>query len=366
MKPTKNKPIKVLQVIPTLAAGGISSVVMNWYRNINKEEVIFDFICFNDGPLRAEIERLGGQIFLLPTFRQSPVKHLKAIGSIFSKNSYDAIHVHNSFKNVVMLWRAKFAGIAIRVCHSHTAGLENKALLPVFKLLKKLMVSASTDLLACGHDAGRFLYANADFTVVNNAISVEKFSDAAVEPSILDKYELPKNKKIILHVGRFSTVKNHQFIIDLANDNSLNPEYHFVCVGEGPLKDDLYQQVLEKGLSERVTFLPANNDIHLLLKQSYIFIMPSLFEGISVALLEAQASGKVCLISDTIDMRSDIGLGLVEFLSLEKPASWVNEINNLSEKIVSNESIRKAFSVRKFDTPAVLKQLENTYQLCKK
>ena len=125
--------IYILQVIPALTAGGISSVVMNWYRNIDRTKYHFDFIVFNDGSLREEIENLGGEIYVLPTLRQSPLNYYRKLQNILKGNRhYHAIHVHNSFKNGVMLCLAKQAKISVRVCHSHTSGVENKWLLPIF------------------------------------------------------------------------------------------------------------------------------------------------------------------------------------------------------------------------------------------
>ena len=115
------KKIRILQVIPALTLGGISSVVMNWYRHLDNNKYQFDFVTFNDGPLRQEILALGGVIHLIPTIKQKPIKHLVALNKILSgAPHYDVIHVHNSFKNGVLLWLAKRKGVKVRVCHSHT------------------------------------------------------------------------------------------------------------------------------------------------------------------------------------------------------------------------------------------------------
>lgn len=357
------KKIRILQVIPALTLGGISSVVMNWLRHLDANKYQFDFITFNDGPLKEEILALGGNIHIIPTIKQKPFQHLKAVNQILSDTqSYDVVHVHNSFKNGVLLWLAKQKGVKVRVCHSHTSGVENKFLLPFMALFKALVTRASNVHLACGKQAGEFLYGNKPFTVINNAISVQRYLvQASDHQAIKKQFSLPNNKKLVLHVGRFSIVKNHQFLLQLAQDKSLDPSVHFVCVGEGPLKVDFLEKIQQRNLQSRFTLLPATPEIPSLLQVSDGFIMPSLFEGISVALLEAQAAALPCLISNTIVKASDMGLELISFNSLDDLSPWLTQLNKLPSVDLPPEKITDAFFVRGFSTESVLAQLTNIY-----
>lgn len=359
------KKIKVLQVIPALTLGGISSVVMNWYRHLDASKYQFDFISFNDGPLREEITALGGVIHIIPTIKQQPFQHLKALNKIISSEaSYDVVHVHNSFKNGILLWFAKYRGVNVRVCHSHTGGVENKLLLPLMGLLKAIVTSASNVHLACGEKAGKFLYGNAPFKVINNAISVARYLvKSADNIAIKKQFSLPLDKKLVLHVGRFSVVKNHQFLLQLAQQNNLDSAIHFICVGEGPLKVSFAKQIQDANVQARFTLLSATPEIPHLLQIADGFIMPSLFEGISVALLEAQAAALPCLISDTIAKESDMGLALISFLALGEVSSWVEQLNQLRAIARSNEQITAAFFEKGFSTDGVLQQLTEIYQI---
>ncbi len=356
--------IYILQVIPALTFGGISSVVMNWYRHLDKTKYQFDFITFSDGPLREEINQLGGKIYLLPTLRQAPLTYLKQLTALFgSEKSYDAIHVHNSFKNGVMLWLAKRAGIPVRICHSHTSGVENKWLLPAFSFLRWLAKSQSTAHVACGQQAGQFLFGQQAFEVINNAIAVQRFSGSvATVADMRQKYQLPPDKLLVLHVGRFSIVKNHQFLLSLALDTKLTANVHFVCIGEGPLKAEFIENIDQQRLSDRFSVLKANQDVAALLAHASAFIMPSLFEGVSVALLEAQAARLPCLISDTIAPECDMGLGLVDFLPLGATIAWLNRLNQLGQNEVTVEQVANAFDDKGYSIQSILVQLDRLYQ----
>lgn len=357
--------VRVLQVIPALTLGGISSVVMNWYRNVDANEYQFDFISFNDGPLRKEISALGGKIHIIPTIKQQPLHYLMALEKLLSSEPrYDVVHVHNSFKNGLLLWIAKNKGVKVRVCHSHTSGVENKFLMPFMGLLKYIVTSTSNVHLACGEKAGKFLYGNKRFTVINNAISVNKYlADSKDKCHIKTRFSLPTDKKLVLHVGRFSVVKNHLFILQLAKDIKLCSTVHFVCVGEGPLKDDFIQKINDEKLNVRFTVLPATPDIPALLQCADAFIMPSLFEGVSVALLEAQAAALPCLISDTIAKESDMGLDLLTFHPLENMVPWLRQLNNLVVPNMTAKNITSAFFAKGYSTESALMQLTQLYRL---
>jgi glycosyltransferase EpsF len=206
------------------------------------------------------------------------------------------------------------------------------------------------------------LYGIKTFTLINNAISVQRYlADKQDTNKIKTQFSLPKNKQLVLHVGRFSIVKNHQFLLELAKDKTLNPGIHFVCVGEGPLKADFAEAIQQEAVQSRFTLLPATPDIPLLLKSADAFIMPSLFEGISVALLEAQAAALPCLISNTIAKASDMGLALVTFNPLEDLSPWLMQLNNLPLVDLTADKVTEAFLDKGFSTESVLAQLTNIY-----
>ena len=356
--------INILQVIPALTAGGISSVVLNWYRNIDRTKYQFDFITFNDGPLREEIESLGGKIHLIKTFKQSPRSHVNAVNKILRcKKTYDAIHIHNSFKNVVMLKLAKNAGIHIRICHSHTSGLEKKSLVPIFSLLRYFTHKYSNKHVACGKEAGEFLFKKQSFQILNNAINVSRMRSGFIPvDDVHEKYNIPKNKILVTLVARFSDVKNHQFLVKIAQSTLLNKNIHFVCIGDGPLKKSLQHKINEHNVGSRFTLLEATQEIPSLLNISDGFIMPSLFEGVSVALLEAQAASLQCLVSDTVSPEVNMSLGNITFLSLKQTDHWINELNQLVKPTLNEGEINTAFDSQGYSINSVISKLQLIYQ----
>ena len=358
--------IRILQVIPSLETSGISSVVMNWYRALDKSQMQFDFISFNEGPLAEEIERLGGRVFLLPTFKQGPLQYLKCVHQVLNNGTkYRAIHVHNSFKNFVMLWQAKLAHVPIRVCHSHTAGLEARWLRPYFSLIKAVTRGASNCYVACGQEAGKFLFGERDFKLLNNAIDVSQYAlddfSESKRAAVCEKYLLPQDKYLVAHVGRFSEVKNHQFLLELAKSGQLAKRLHFVCIGDGPLRAAFRDKIEFEHLNDRFSLVPENNEISQLLNVVDAFIMPSLFEGVSVALLEAQASNLPCFVSDSVAKEVDMGLGNLEFLSLSKPSTWIAHLNHMRPK-GDNIDILSGFTRHGYSIQAVLEKLNGIYQ----
>lgn len=351
---------KILHVIPTLKYGGISSVVCSWHDTCHGSLYQFDYVTFNDGPLKEKFIKDGSQVTIIPTMRQNPIAYIRRLVDILSKGNYDGIHIHNSFKNGLALLVAKFMGVKLRVCHSHTAGLEDKKLKNYLPALKWLAVGTANTRLACGHDAGSFLYGKKYFQVVNNTINIDRINHVQLpKHETMQKYGIPDGKILIGHVGRFSSVKNHGFIVDIAD--KLSDRYHFVLVGAGPAEEQVQQNVVKRGLTERFTFVKPTTEIPELLHTFDKFILPSLFEGVSLALLEAQAASLECLASDRIPRENDIGLGLVTFLSLDNVSGWVEEIIKPRSAEKNREEITRQFDLAGYTNASLAKSVQEIY-----
>lgn len=351
---------RVLQIIPTLQYGGISSVVSGWSEVSHHIDYHFDYIAFNDGPLKKVFEDQGATVYVLPTIRKNPVAYFLGLIHIFFAERYDVVHVHNSFKNGMALLLARLMRVKVRVCHAHTSGLEDKSLGFSLSILKFLAVKNATVRLACSRKAGDFLYGKQPFSVLNNAIDVQSILDEAGDSDATkERYCLPKNKIIVGHVGRFVAVKNHEFILKLAQ--SLSDDYHFALVGSGGLRDKIKKQVLDLGLSSRFSFIEPTKEIPAILRTFDVFVLPSFFEGLSMVALEAQASRLPCIVSDRVPPEADVGLGLLTYLPLEDFHSWVRLIKNLPRIEISRADVDAAFNKKGYTTRSLVQKIKEVY-----
>lgn len=329
------KHITVLQIISDLSDGGVEAMLMDIYRNIDHKIIRFIFVVqSNNRRYEEEIIEYGGKVYQInPLHSVGTIAYMKSIISICKLEQVDVVHCHNLTQNPILLMAAKIAGIKIRISHSHlTTAFSRKTeiLMPVIRLV---INSLATHRLACGNDAGRFLYGKKNFLVINNAIDIDKFLDA--EPVDLQKeLGLSENSKVLLHVGRLSKQKNHVYLINIMEKLSkIREDVVLICCGSGPDMEKIKQKVSEKCLGRRFLLLGSRTDIPQLMKSANLLLLPSLYEGFPVTLVEAQASGLYSLVSDTVDKESNLGVNLVEFLPINVPVDkWIDEICRLLDK----------------------------------
>ena len=217
-------------------------------------------------------------------------------------------------------------GCKIRIAHSHNTTCKfmtvHRVLTPVFRIL-------CTHRLACGMDAGRWLYGEKDFTVVNNGIDTERFAfRQESREEIRGMLDVANDTKLIGHVGIFNQAKNQQFLVEILN--KLGSEYKLLLLGKGNLREDVERKVQEMGLSERVIFGGVTDRVGDYLSACDIFVMPSLYEGLPLALIEAQANGLQCVVSENITHEVD-KTGNITFLPLDAGAAyWAQVLRQMS------------------------------------
>ncbi|MDW1889925.1 glycosyltransferase [Vibrio sp. 1733] len=353
---------KILHVIPTFQFGGISSIMSHWHEQFEKDNYQFEYLVFNDGPLKEKFSTKSSKIYFIPTLRRNPFKYMKSVVKLIKYGNYDVIHVHNSFKNPFILLVARFYSVKKRICHSHTSGLEDKSLKKVLPLLKATSILNSTHLVACGDLAGKFMFGNRPYKVINNVIDVDKITaEIKEESSIYEQFSLPKGKTLVGHVGRFSKVKNHDFILDLASNCEME-NVHYVCVGTGPLYSEIKSKIIDRNLEEKITLVPPTTDIPKLLAVFNVYIMPSYFEGISMSLLEAQAKGLPCIVSDKIATANDVGLSLIEFLPLDDSNKWLDLIYSSRKIKIDLETINEKYDNLGYSKRSLKKTINELYR----
>ena len=321
--------IKILQVFTQMGRGGAETMIMNYYRQLDRQKYQFDFLvhrkqrCDYDN----EIEQMGGTIF-----RAFPIRpwnyflYFNFLDSFFREHAeqYTAVHAHiQENSGIVLRYAAKY-GIKNRVCTSHIANLGIDYKYP-FRLYGKTYNKYITKRLACGKEAGKYLYGNKNFEVFPNAINLIDFKYNFKQDIAFRENNKWMGKFIVENVARFSYQKNHTFLIDIFNEiYKLNKNAILVLVGEGELKPYIMNKVISLNLSEVVYFEGLKTNINDYMNVFDVFLLPSLFEGLPVVAIEAQAAGIKSFLSDTIDIQTDI-TGDVTFISLNYTAfQWAN------------------------------------------
>lgn len=307
-------PIRVLNLFTIMNRGGAETMVMNYYRSIDRTKVQFDFMVHRKekGAYDDEIEAMGGRIYRMsPIFPTKFGKYKKELKQFFDEHpEYQIIHSHMSELGYFAFKEARTHGVKCLICHAHNAPnfkseTLNEKIKDVMRWNFKHKIRPYTDhMFVCGMDAGKWLFGRRNrkkFVMMNNAVDAENFRwDSNMAKHLRREWGLD-GKFVICNVGRFNTQKNHSFIIDIFNlIHYQNPNAVLLLAGDGDLMERTKMKVENLGLADCVQFLGIRPDINDILLASDVFLFPSLYEGLPVTLVEAQASGIKCVISDTV------------------------------------------------------------------
>lgn len=353
------EPIRVAQMVGKWFGGGVESVVMNYYRHIDRSKVQFDFICdeeSTDIPYK-EIESLGGRVFLIPKY-QKVIQYHRELKKIFKKENYKIVHSHINTLSVFSLFAAKCAGVPVRIAHSHsTTNKKEKKKNLLKQLLRPFSKVFATDYMCCSELAGRWLFGNKEYDkgnvyLLNNAIDLDKFKyDEKIRNEKRKELNIDDDTLVIGHVGRFVEQKNHRFLIDIFNEVHKEKENSILMlVGQGPLMEEIKEKVKTLGLEKNVMFLGQRSDVADLYQAFDVFCLPSLYEGLPVVGVEAQATGLLCLFSDDMTKETKV-LDTTEFLSLEQGVKeWRKKIfeklKSYNRNNFNAESMYKRYDIK--------------------
>lgn len=354
------KEIVVAHVIGKWLGGGVESVVMNYYRHIDRTKIQFDFICDEDSTNipYEEIEKLGGKVILIPPY-QKVFKYHKKLKEVLKSGGYKIVHSHINTLSVFSLFAAKCAGVPVRIAHSHsTTNKKEKKKNLLKQVLRPFSKVFATDYMCCSELAGRWLFGNKEYDkgnvyLLNNAIDLDKFKyDEKIRSEKRKKLNISDDTLVIGHVGRFVEQKNHRFLIDIFNEiHKQNSNSILLLAGQGPLMEEIKSKVESLGLEKFVIFLGQRNDIDELYQAFDVFCLPSLYEGLPVVGVEAQATGLLCIFSDDMTKETKV-LDTTEFLSLKQSAEeWAYTIlkksKSFKRKNCTNEISKKGFDIKK-------------------
>ena len=337
--------IRILQCVNDMHRAGLETMLMNYYRNIDREKIQFDFLTHrpNRSDYDDEIESLGGKVYYAPRlYPQNYYAYFKYMKKFFAKHpEYQIVHSHIDSMSYLPLLAAKKAGVPIRIAHSHNTSIDKDFKYILKQYYRLRITSAANYYCACGKEAGEFLFPGKDAKIIPNAIEVDKFVYNDEMRKLKRKKLGVENSFVIGHVGRLSYQKNHKFLIEIFSEiYKKNKNAVLLLIGVGEKEEEIKKQVHELGLDKEVKFLGNRSDVNELYQAMDIFVMPSFFEGIPVTGIEAQFSNLPCIFSDKVPKEVSF-TNQCKFLSLDKSSKeWCDVI--LSTKVadrMNNEDV---------------------------
>jgi glycosyltransferase EpsF len=336
---------------------GAETMIMNLYRVIDKNKIQFDFLYFTSKKcdFDEEIESLGGKIYRI--LESNPLSRMLATKNLLLKNTqWETVHAHNLFSNAFHMYAAHKARVKQRISHAHSNDTQNsnKILNSIYQYIsRKVQSKYATEFLACTPEAGKFLFPNKrNVQVLKNSIDSEYFVKIGEENKdyLRKQFNINDSALVLLQIGRLNPIKNHQFSLKIANElKNKNIKFKLFFAGKGGLLRQLEEQVKGLNLENEIVFLGLRTDVANLLAGSDLMLMPSLYEGFGVVLLEAQAIGIPSLISHTIPSDADIGIDLIYVKSLKESAEiWANRIIEILKENVEIEKGKRLLKLREF------------------
>lgn len=363
--------VRVLHCFGAMNIGGAETLIMNIYRKIDKSKIQFDFLVFNKdkGFFDDEIRSLGGKIYHLDSFGTlGPYKFKKSLTKFLKEEKIECIHSHMDWQGGFIAEAAAKAGVERIIVHSHAvsgmySGLMIKKI--IMNRGKKLIKKYATDRLACSTDAGKDLFFEDKFKVLNNAIDVQKFLniDENKIKEFKNQFGINQDDFVIGHVGSFSENKNQEFLVEILDKiRSKRQNAKLLFIGRGnEYQEKVRKMVQQKQLDESVIFAGVQTDIADLLQLMDIFAFPSITEGFGISIIEAQAAGVPCVISDTIPESVDMGLGIVAREALSNIEAWLADILKDNQTISDKKIIRQKIEEKGFDLEVLVTEIEEIY-----
>lgn len=350
MRKTK---IRVLHVVDSLSKkSGVSSFVMNLYKNIDRELISFDFmICVKySQSYEDEVMRLGGNVVFInnPLSLKTMTIANRNAKEFFDRNAkkYDIVHLHSASLCEFTVRHAYNNGIFNIIIHSHSSMFSCN---PIKKFLHRILIlrlkKYAKHYWMCSNEAGQFLYGknfckHNKTELIYNAVETEKFSFCIEKRNELRNLMGLESKIIVLHISNYSPLKNHTFLVDVIKKT--NDRIAYVFIGEGPAKKQFKIRIYKEGLDSKCVFIGQVSNVNDYLQMADLVVLPSIREGLPVTIVEAQAAGVPCLISNTIT--KDVCVERVDYLSLNQ-MQWIKYINSFTA--LDNEEREKAsFSLK--------------------
>lgn len=356
------KPIRIAQVIGKMWSGGVEMVIFNYYRSMDKTQIQFDFYYDSDSTVEPpqDLIDMGARFYKIPPYQKLP-QYIHELRRCFKENHYLIVHSHLNTLSIFPLFVAWTCHVPVRIAHNHSvpSGSEfgRDALKYFLRLGAKIF---PTDYFACSEKAGRWMFGDKAFNtglifIMKNAVDFERFKySSSSEIELREKFGL-KDKFVIEHVGRFTYAKNHTFLLDVFLEiTKKKKNAMLLLVGDGELHNDIVEKVKKRGLEQKVIFAGQVSNPEEYYPLANVIVLPSLFEGLSLATIESQIVGIPVVVSEAIPKEAVISNG-VKRLKLSN-SEWVDEILEIADKkVILNKSSEE------YDIKIAVKKLEKWY-----
>lgn len=362
------KPIRIIHVVGIMDYGGVESLIMNWYREIDRRHYQFDFIVHTTkkGKYDDEIISMGGKIYRVPQYR---LKHIFAYQKAWRDllgTLPDHQLIHGHIRSTAKIYSKLCHAFGKKVIlHSHSTG-ENKDYKQLAKFLLKWRLTVHVDqCLACSEEAGRWLFKETPFLVLPQTIRLENYA-FNLESRTKMRQQLGFTDELVLgHVGRFISQKNHEFFIALGRSvKESNKKIVFLLIGEGDMKKKFIKKINEEELSQYFNLIEPRRSIESYYHAMDIFLFPSIKEGLGMVAIEAQAAGLPVIASQAVPKETAVTT-LIQYLSLDV-SLWLSVINQIDEGQDKNSERRmchqQALSQSSVGSTKGVTQLLNLYQ----
>lgn len=339
-------PVRVLEVLTVpFGKNGITQCVMNYITRFDPSHVRCDLAVQNEPDAESVrmIERMGGQVFVLGHRNSDPISYVHRLEIVVNERDEQIVHAHgNSATLFVEMFAARRGGAAVRIPHSHNTTCKMKL---ADKLLRRPFQKSYTNAVACGEAAGRWLFGDVPFLVLNNAVPAEHFHfDAQKRADTRTAFGISPDAFVICHVGSFNEQKNQMFLLEaFAELLKMRPDARLLLVGDGKLKNDCEQRAESLGLQDRAIFAGVLDDVAGVLCAADVFALPSLYEGLPLTLIEAQCAGLFCVASDKVTREVAL-TDLVSFCGIADACAFaktLSETPHTDRETASEDAIRR-------------------------
>lgn len=361
---------KVLIVITTefFDFGGLTSVMLNYYRKMEKKDLKIDFASTNvppeDDKSFCYIKETGATYYCLGSRKTNTLFYMENLYYVIRDNRYDVVHVNgNSATMFLDLLVAKMAGCRTRIAHGHTTRSEHPL---VHIILRPFLLMSSTHRIAVSDATGKWLY-RGNYVTLNNAIDASCYKfNPQVRACLRNEFEL-EGDYVIGNVGKLYAAKNQKFLIDVLK--SLIKDKHnakLVLAGGGELESELKEYAKQLNLCDKVFFLGMRDDIPEVLQTFDVFLFPSIYEGLGLALIEAQASGLNCIASTAVPIETRVTDNVIYYSLNESADSWARKILEFNECDRSEKSVQAIEAIKRagYDVVNETCRLASLYMNC--